>query len=202
MLKQFCVDPSLYPLNTPSGKIEIASSTIADFNLNDCLNHPSWFEPYEWLGNSKKYPLHLISNQPKFRLHGQLDNGKYSQNEKIKGKEPVLINPNDAKIRKINNGDVIRIFNDRGALLAGVKLTDEVMQGVIVLSTGAWFDPDKDISLERHGNPNVLTKDIGTSSLSQGPTAHTTLVEIKKADESILKEVEIFKLPNIIDNNA
>ena len=76
------------------------------------------------------------------------------------------------------------------------------MQGVIVLSTGAWFDPDKDISLERHGNPNVLTKDIGTSSLSQGPTAHTTLVEIKKADESILKEVEIFKLPNIIDNNA
>ena len=202
MLKQFCADPSLYPLNTPSGKIEIASSTISDFNLNDCLNHPSWFEPYEWLGNAKKYPLHLISNQPKFRLHGQLDNGKYSQNEKIKGKEPVLINPNDAKIRKINNGDVIRIFNDRGALLAGVKLTDEVMQGVIVLSTGAWFDPDKDISLERHGNPNVLTKDIGTSSLSQGPTAHTTLVEIKKADESILKEVEIFKLPNIIDNNA
>ncbi len=202
MLKKFRFDPINNPLKTPSGKIEITSKAILEFNLNDCLHYPSWFEPYEWLGNAKEYPLHLISNQPQNRLHGQLDNGKYSQNEKINGKEPIIINLNDAKIRNINNGDIVKVFNERGALLAGAKLSDDVMQGVVVLSTGAWFDPDNDLKLERHGNPNVLTNDVGTSSLSQGPTSHTSLVEITKADKSISKEVEIFKLPNIIDNNA
>ena len=74
MLNDFRKDPNKFPLNTPSGKIEISSATIANFELTDCFSHPYWFEPYEWLGNANKYPLHLISNQPKHRLHGQLDN--------------------------------------------------------------------------------------------------------------------------------
>ena len=64
MFEDFRRDPKKFPLNTPSGKIEIFSETISDFELNDCLGHPSWFEPYEWLGKVDKYPLHLISNQP------------------------------------------------------------------------------------------------------------------------------------------
>ena len=68
---------------------------------------------------------------------------------------------------------------------------------MVVLSTGAWFDPDYNLKLERHGNPNVLTKDVGTSSLSQGPTANTTLVEIKKAENEIISKVEIF---NTLEN--
>ena len=47
------------------------------------------------------------------------------------------------------------------------------MKGVVV-STGAWFSPHKKENLEIHGNPNVLTKDTPTSSLSQAPSAHTT----------------------------
>ena len=71
------------------------------------------------------------------------------------------------------------------------------MSGVVVLSTGAWFDPDDEISLDRHGNPNVLTKDVGTSSLAQGPTSHTTLVEVKKAKKEKIKDVQIFNSPKI-----
>ena len=57
------------------------------------------------------------------------------------------------------------------------------MSGVLVVSTGAWFDPDynqaSNISC-KHGNPNVLTPDLGTSKLAQGPAAHSCLVEIEK----------------------
>ncbi|NIP88752.1 MAG: molybdopterin oxidoreductase, partial [Gammaproteobacteria bacterium] len=57
-----------------------------------------------------------------------------------------------------------------------------VMQGVVQLSTGAWYDPAEpgvEGTLCKHGNPNVLTRDVGTSRIGQGPSAHTTLVEVE-----------------------
>ena len=44
------------------------------------------------------------------------------------------------------------------------------------------MDPSAARSLERHGNPNVLTRDAGTSRLAQGPSAQTCLVEIERFD--------------------
>ena len=197
MFDKFRKDPAHFPLQTPSGKIEISSETIANFQLPDCYSHPYWFEPYEWLGNVDEYPLHLISNQPTHRLHGQLDNADESQKSKINGKEPVMINSKDAFNRDIKKGDIVMLYNARGRVLAGAKISDNVMPGVIVLSTGAWFDPNYDLNIEKHGNPNVLTKDIGTSSLGQGPTCHTTLVELKKAKKEDILDVSIFENPKI-----
>jgi len=90
----------------------------------------------------------------------------------------------------------VMLFNDRGKVLAGAVLSDDVMSGVVVLSTGAWFDPNYTLKTEVHGNPNVLTKDIGTSSLGQGPTSHTALIEIKKANNDEIAEVTIFNSLN------
>ena len=199
MFDDFRKDPINFPLNTPSGKIEISSETISNFQLSDCFSHPYWFEPYEWLGNIDEYPLHLISNQPTHRLHSQLDNAANSQNSKINGKEPVMINTSDALKRDIKGGDIVMLFNKRGRVLAGANISDSVMPGVVVLSTGAWFDPDYALNIERHGNPNVLTKDVGTSSLSQGPTCHTTLVQLKKANSEEIVDVNIFKNPEILN---
>ena len=197
MFKDFRDNPKINPLNTPSGKIEITSSTIKKYNLKDCKGHPTWIEPYEWLGREEKFPLHLLSNQPEYRLHGQLDNAEYSLKNKIKDREPVLINIEDAKERNIENNDIVLIFNKRGRVLAGARLSDEIMKGVLVLSTGAWFDPDYEINTDLHGNPNVLTKDIGTSQLSQAPTSHTCLVEIRKAKQNEIKKVKIFLKPKM-----
>jgi len=199
MFDDFRKDPVNFSLNTPSGKIEISSETISNFQLSDCFSHPYWFEPYEWLGNIDEYPLHLISNQPTHRLHSQLDNAANSQNSKINGKEPVMINTSDALKRDIKGGDIVMLFNKRGRVLAGANISDSVMPGVVVLSTGAWFDPDYALNIERHGNPNVLTKDVGTSSLSQGPTCHTTLVQLKKANSEEIVDVNIFKNPEILN---
>jgi biotin/methionine sulfoxide reductase len=185
LYEDFRRDPVGHRLNTPSGRIEIYSETIAGFAYRDCPGHPTWFEPEEWLGaaKAKTYPLHLLSTQPSTRLHGQLDMGRLSQASKIAGREPIRINRDDAARRGIADGDVVRIFNDRGAILAGAVLTDELRLGVIHISTGAWYDPverGRIGSLDKHGNPNLLTLDRGTSSLAQGSIAQTALVEVEK----------------------
>ena len=186
MLRDFRADPVKYPLSTPSGKIEIFSETVARFGYDDCPGYPVWLEPYEWLGSAdSRWPLHLISNQPKDKLHSQLDHGGYSKSAKVQGREPVHIHPVDAVARGVRGGDVVRVFNDRGACLAGAVIDDKIRPGVVQMSTGAWYDP-VDLSgpgsLCKHGNPNVLTRDKGTSKLGQGPTAHTCLVEIERFD--------------------
>src|SRR5262245_45161307 len=77
VLETFRADPEANPLQTPSGKIEIFSQTIADFGYPDCGAHPTWYDKREWLGSplAKRFPLHLMSNQPRTRLHSQLDYG-------------------------------------------------------------------------------------------------------------------------------
>jgi biotin/methionine sulfoxide reductase len=183
MLKTFREDPEANPRSTATGLIEIYSPTVAGFDYDDCPGHATWIEPIEWLGgNTQQYPLHLISNQPVTKLHSQLDHGSVSRAAKIRQREPITLHPADAQARKLKAGDIVRVFNDRGACLAGVTIDDQVRHGVVQMSTGAWYDPlepGKLGSLCKHGNPNVLTPDKGTSKLGQGPIAHSCLVEVE-----------------------
>jgi biotin/methionine sulfoxide reductase len=207
-LSEFRADPEAHPLKTPSGKIELFSATIAGFGYDDCPGHPVWHPPAEWLGAAaaRRFPLHLISNQPRTRLHSQYDNGAVSQASKVQGREPVWINPRDAAARGIRAGDVVRLFNDRGACLAGAVVTDQVMPGVVQLATGAWYSPAPDAAPRAgrnslitcvHGNPNVLTRDAGTSRIAQGSAAQTCLVEMERfAGE--LPPVEAMRPPRIV----
>jgi len=177
-------DPAAHPLHTRSGKIEIFCADIAGFGYDDCPGHPTWLEPYEWLASADaKHPLHMITNQPKSRLHSQLDPVGVSAASKIAGREPVRLNPADAAARGIETGDIVEIFNDRGRCLAGAEVSDRLRPGVIQISTGAWYDPADPAmpgSLDVHGNPNVLTADRGTSRLGQGPSPLSALVELRK----------------------
>ena len=199
LFADFRAAPEDNPLPTPSGRIEIFSDTIDGFGYDDCAGHPRWFEPAEWLGGeaARRHPLHLVSNQPKTRLHSQLDVGKVSVAAKVAGREPVLMHPDDAAARGIADGDVVRLFNDRGACLAGARVTRGVRAGVVVLPTGAWYDPESPGGLERHGNPNVLTMDKGTSRLGQGPSAHTAMVEVSRV-EGAPPAVAAFDAPEIL----
>jgi len=182
MLSAFRVDPQTNPLQTASGKIEIFSETIGAYELADCPAHPYWMEPLEWLGSAKcaKYPLHLISNQPSNKLHSQLDHGALSRADRPKGHEPAWLHPLDAKAYGISDGDVIRVFNERGACVCEARLSDTVRRQVIRLSTGAWFAPHPENGICQKGNPNILTPDKGTSQLAQGPIAHSCLVAVEK----------------------
>lgn len=184
-LERFRSDPDANPLATPSGKIEIFSDVIAAFDHADCPGHPMWLDKAEWLGGqlAARFPLHLISNQPRMKLHSQLDHGPASRSAKVDGRETVRMNACDAAARNVRDGDVVRIFNNRGACLAAAVISEDIRESIIELPTGAWYWPAErqaDQGLEVNGNPNVLTRDIGSSSLGQGPTAHSCLVEVER----------------------
>ena len=201
LLSDFRADPEKYSLQTPSGRIEIFSQVIADFNLDDNPGHPVWNTPVEWLGSCKtlKFPFHMISHQPARRLHSQLDDSAYSRAGKQHGREPCRINTEDAKARDIADGDLIKVFNDRGSLISVACLDIGVRSGVLAIATGAWYDPDwdNDSLCCKHGNPNVLTADVPSSELVQGPSAQTCLVDIVKFS-GVPPKVTAFNLPTIL----
>ncbi|MGE3157418.1 MAG: molybdopterin-dependent oxidoreductase, partial [Xanthobacteraceae bacterium] len=183
LFEDFRRDPDKHPLNTPSRRIEVSSATIAGFGYDDCPPHPTWFAPAEWLGSTttERWPIHLVTHQPAAKLHSQMDPGPVSSAAKIGGREPVRLHPDDAARRNIADGDLVRVFNGRGACLATAVVDANIMPQVAVMATGAWFDPAATPGEpERHGNPNVLTLDIGTSRLAQGSSALTALVEVER----------------------
>ena len=172
----FREDPDGSPLKTPSGRIEIFSETIDGFGYDDCPGHPAWLPPKEWLGNATaSTPLHLVSPQPGDKLHSQLESALAD----VEGARPValVIHPDDASERGIRSGDLVRVFNARGACKACASVSSDIRPGVVALPTGAWFGDPGD-NIDPHGNPNVLTRDAGTSRLGQGCSAHSALVEV------------------------
>ncbi|HAP99990.1 trimethylamine-N-oxide reductase TorA [Rhodospirillum rubrum] len=194
----FREDPLLEPLGTPTGKIEIYSKNIEKMGYDDCPAHPTWMEPVERLdGPGAKFPLHITTSHPKSRLHSQLCGTKLRDSYTVAGREPCLINEADAKARGISNGDVVRVFNDRGQILAGAVVTNAIRPGVIRVNEGGWYDPTeptKPGSLCKYGDVNVLTVDIGTSKLAQGNCGHTAIGDVEKYAEAA-PAVTVFAAP-------
>ena len=191
-------DPLLEPLGTPTGLIEIYSRNIEKMGYDDCPAHPTWMEPIERLdGPDTKYPLHVDTKHPEKRLHSQLCGTVLRKEYAVADREPCLINPKDAESRGIADGDVVRIFNDRGQVLAGAVVTDDIRQGVLRLSEGGWFDPvdpTKPGSLDAYGDANCLTVDIGTSKLAQANCGHTAVADVEKFTGD-LPPVTVFSTP-------
>jgi biotin/methionine sulfoxide reductase len=129
-----------------------------------------------------------------------MDVGAYSVSGKIAGREAIAINPADAAARGIKDGDVVRVFNERGACLGGAIITERVRPGVVQLSCGAWYDPvdASSSAVCAHGNPNVLTYDRGTSRLGQGPSSATAMVEIERLVDTA-PPVRAFVPPAVVD---
>ncbi len=179
----FRADPILNPLGTPSGKIEIFSQTIDDMHYDDCRGHASWLEPVEYLGNATPdYPVHMLTPHLAYRLHSQLNYTRLREQYAVANREPVLIHPEDAAERNINDGDLVRVYNGRGQILCGAVLDEGLKRRVIAVHEGAWYDPtdDGDNALCKNGNMNVLVIDRGTSKLAQGNCGYTALVQFEK----------------------
>ena len=170
-------DPINNPFRTPSGKIEIYSQQLADLNRPELPPIPTYVETWESRNDPlmAKCPLQMISTHIKRRANSQFNNIPW-----LRELEPqaVWINVDDARARGIINGDMVRVYNDRGEVAILARVTGRIMPGVVDVPHGAWYDPDEN-GVDRGGCPNVLTKDAYSPGGSF--TYNTCLVQVEKA---------------------
>ena len=183
VMADFRSNPDAHPLKTQSGKIEIYSQSLAELAKTRQVlpgDKITALPEYITTGEShldpltETYPLQLITYHGKGSANSQYRN--LSVLLKV-APQDVWINPVDANKRRIQDGDVVEVFNGRGKTHLTAKVTPRIMPGVVASAQGAWFRPDASGTC-LGGNINVLTKDH-TAPIGFGSTTHTNLVEIK-----------------------
>ena len=203
-LREFYDDPERYSLKTPSGKIEFSSQNLAEHFTNDSERPPvpHWIEKGESHDErlsskrTREYPLLIMSNHGRWRVHAQCDDISWTREAptcKIKGPdgyryEPLWINQVDASARRINNGDIVEVYNERGTVLGGAYVTERVMPGVVYMDHGARYDPIVSGELDRGGAINTITPHNTTSKNATGMVVSSFLVEVKKANLNELRK--------------
>lgn len=174
--EEFIKDSENNPLKTPSGKIEIYSQRLADLNWPNLPPIPKYIETWESRNDplAAKYPLQMITSHHKRRANCQFETLPWLKELE---EQAVLINADDARERGISDGEMVRVFNDRGDIVILARVTERIMPGVVDVPFGSWYDPDEK-GVDRGGNPNVLTKDAYSPG---GSFAYnTSLVQIEK----------------------
>ena len=194
----FRADPVKNPLHTPSGRIEMYSATIEKMNLPDCPPMPKWLEPAEYLGNAKKGQLHVVSPHPYMRLHSQMANAEpLRKTYAVQTREPLLINTQDAKKRGIRDGDLVELYNERGALVVGARVSDRIMPGVVSIYEGAWPQLDSKGRCN-NGQVNFITSSRPASGLTQATTANTCVASLRKCTDADPGGSKAYQAPRII----
>ncbi len=214
-LAKFYEDPSANPLQTPSGKIEFYSLGLAEHFPDDEERPivPHWVEEseqhHERISSDRavKYPFLMMSNHPRWRVHAQGDDITWLREIpscKVIGPdgyayEPVWINPFDAGKLGIEDGDIVRIYNERGSVLGGALVTERIMPGAVNQDHGARVDaivPGRG-GLDRSGANNLICPSATTSKNCPGEVTNGYLVNIEKAnlDELARQYPEAFARP-------
>ncbi len=173
------------PFQTPSGKIEIFSTTLGQITDWTRTQYgyeipaiPKWIEPWESLNSplTARYPFHLVSPHPRWRTHSIFNNIPWLRETY---QQEVTLNAADAKQLGVRTGDVVEVYNDRGTVVVPVFVTERCMPGVAVLHEGAWMDLDEQ-GVDRAGNPDFLTLDEPSPA---GAFAYNTvLCDIRKTE--------------------
>jgi len=177
--KEFREDPVANPLKTPTGKIEVYSPTMAAMNDPEEIPAIPQYIP-EWEGVSdplrEKYPLLMGGHHSVQRSHSTFDNVSVLREAHV---QALWMNTLDADARGIKNGDMVKVFNDRGVVKVPAYVTNRLRPGVTSLPQGAWFTPDAN-GVDIRGCVNTLTK-YHPTPFAKGNPQHTNLVQVEKA---------------------
>jgi anaerobic selenocysteine-containing dehydrogenase len=203
-LWDFYKDPKNNPLSTPTGLLEYYSEALQKSFPDDPERPPvaKWIEKSEShderLSSERtaKYPLLCMSNHPRWRMHAQGDDITWMREfptMKVKGKdgyfyEPIWLNPAEAEARGIEHGDIVKIFNERGAVLGGAYVTERLMPQIAYMDHGARWDPIIPGKLDRGGAINTITPHNITSKNATGMVVSGFLVDVAKVTDAEMAE--------------
>ncbi|MFW2365953.1 MAG: molybdopterin-dependent oxidoreductase [Desulforhopalus sp.] len=194
--REFYENPEEHKLNTPTGKLEFYSEALAKAYPHDKERGPipKWIEKShnhdERMSShrAKMFPLLQMSNHGRWRVHAQCDDITWTRETptmKVTGPdgykyEPCWLNPKEAEKRGIKNGDIVKVYNERGIVLAGAYVTERLRDGVAYIDHGARHDPIKTGEIERGGAINTITPGAVTSENCVGQIGGGYLVEVQK----------------------
>ncbi len=195
-LYNFYKDPEKNPLPTPTGKLEFYSESLARNFPNDQERPPTprWIERGETHDENlssergKTHPLLVMSNHSRWRVHAQCDDIPWTREAptcKVRGFDGYLyeacwINTGDAAKRSITDGDIVRVYNERGGVLCGAFVSERIMPGVISIDHGARADNIIPGKLDRGGAINTITPAGLTSKHCAGQATTGFLAEVEK----------------------
>ena len=159
---------------TPSGRCELYSAAMAADGLDPL---PTYIAPYESSASNPelaaKYPLAMISPPARNFLNSTFVNVKSLR--AAEGEPHLDIHPDDGAARGIAQGDMVRIFNDRGSFVAKARVTDKARRGLVV-GLSVWW---KKLATDGK-NANEVTSQRLTD-MGRAPTFYDTLVQVEKA---------------------
>jgi len=203
-LAKFYEDPEANPLATPSGKLEFYSERLAKHFPDDEERPPipKWIERGETHDErlsserAKKYSMLICSNHGRWRVHAQCDDISWTREAptcKVKGTdgymyEPVWLHPTDAAKRGIKSGEIVKLYNERGATLGGAYVTERIMPGVAYIDHGARCDPIIPGELDRGGAINLIAPNGIISKHCGGQATSGYLVEVERVSMAKMEE--------------
>jgi molybdopterin guanine dinucleotide-containing S/N-oxide reductase-like protein len=212
-LGNFHDEPDKFPLSTPTGKLEFYSQRLAEFFPDDQERppYPKWIpfgeshQESRLCARAKQYPLLMVSNHPKWGVHSEHQDMTWLREIptcKIRGADgylyhPVWIHPSDAAKRGIKHGDVVNVFNERGATLCGALVTERIIPGAVSSDHGSKYDPIVPGELDRGGANNTISPHNVTSKNAAGIATGGFLVEVESVDLDELRRMypEAFNRP-------
>jgi anaerobic dimethyl sulfoxide reductase subunit A len=173
-------DPEKHPLPTPSGKIEIFSKALHDMAKPDEIPAvPKYIQEWEspFGPEAQRFPLSAIGHHGLARVHSTHEGVDWLDEA---FPQRVFINLVDAEARGLADGELAKVYNERGATILPCRVTPRIMPGVVAIPQGAWWTPDEH-GVDRRGSINVLSTERWTA-LAFGNAQHTIMVEVEKAE--------------------
>jgi len=183
-----------HELGTDSGKIEFVSTSLQRLGSDDEERLPMPRYLPSWEGHrsaaATTYPLQLISPHPRFSFHTHYDKHAswldeipvHRIHKNCYWWWPARIHPEDASARGIRNGDIVKLFNDRAAVLCIAVVTERVRQGVVhSYASSAKYDPlepGNPNSVDRGGCVAMLTPARMMSKNVAGMAVNSCLIDI------------------------
>jgi anaerobic selenocysteine-containing dehydrogenase len=164
--------------DTPSRKIEFYSEQAERLGLPPLPSHDIPMRQEPRTGPARRaYSLALTQGRTLTHFHGFYNNGRELPTLARRESEPTLwISPADAAVRKVADGAAIRIFNDRGDLLARARVTDRIPAGTVWMRDG-W----PNLNRLTAGAPVLPDVAVDLFAFSAGQATFDAMVEVAPA---------------------